>query len=485
MKVDLVFIEQAGKTSGKGIPLTGGEDGGEFAALLNQALAIELSLQEDPEAEQQIYESSEELQEDQLPSAKQLLQNTWPGDVDERGDASLGVEQQSGSSELMLMNLFAGKSESVNSESLKNGKSGPPDQSAANSQVVAGKQMQPVQQSGDAQAGFQATPGAEKVEGMEAPAAGVKEAELTAKETEKAVIAEQSKTGKAGELAGAMKPAPEKEASFTAVANGRETPEQPGKEKLPDLEKGNYLDRQTTGKTGQLNGIETGESKSENVRQSLQESKSEVHLAGKVNKTGSESTESKVREADLRVVNRSTVPPQAENSLHAQSSAIQGDQALRSEAVLQADRTAGMRETVLQQVEGKLVYLRESGTAPAEMRLTLHPPELGEVTIRVFSKQGKMSATVLAESALVKEILESSITELRQRVNFVDIQFEQLDFSSSNNQSDHSGKSARRFEGQFLNRAGPAGEEMDVQGDLSGNLQAASQAERNAVDYWA
>lgn len=93
---------------------------------------------------------------------------------------------------------------------------------------------------------------------------------------------------------------------------------------------------------------------------------------------------------------------------------------------------AALRQNVLDQLEGKLVYLRERASFPAEMRFTVNPPELGEVTIRVFSRQGKLSATIMAQSQLVKEVIESSVYALRQKMNFGSIQFEQLDvFTSS------------------------------------------------------
>jgi len=167
-----------------------------------------------------------------------------------------------------------------------------------------------------------------------------------------------------------------------------------------------------------------------------------------------------------------------------QQPAALGDQAVRSDSILQPQQSANLRESVMQQVEGRLIYLRESGVNPAEMRLTLHPPELGEVTVRVFSKQGKLSASIIAESSLVKEILESSIAELKQRMNFVHIQFEQLDFSTAGKQS---GGSDRSGEGSgFGGRASGEHDSLQFGEDGQPVLSNAPPDQINGgIDYWA
>ncbi len=171
-----------------------------------------------------------------------------------------------------------------------------------------------------------------------------------------------------------------------------------------------------------------------------------------------------------------------------------GQASIRSSDVLQPGKTAAshldnLRENVMQQIEGRLTYIRENSTLPAEMRLTLNPPELGEVTIRVFSKNGQLSASIITESALVKEILESSITELRQRINFVNIQFEQLDISTSGEPakgSDYSGDGgagAGRYSDRSEDAAGsvPLENEQDIS---DGSSQYAAGDSGSGIDYW-
>ncbi|MGB4517035.1 MAG: hypothetical protein WBI65_05365, partial [Dethiobacteria bacterium] len=68
-------------------------------------------------------------------------------------------------------------------------------------------------------------------------------------------------------------------------------------------------------------------------------------------------------------------------------------------------RWPGLTEGVLDQLTAYCAYFRERGEAPAEIRLALNPPQLGELLIRVFSRQGKLSAKIIAEVAVVKEML--------------------------------------------------------------------------------
>ena len=168
-----------------------------------------------------------------------------------------------------------------------------------------------------------------------------------------------------------------------------------------------------------------------------------------------------------------------------QQPSIQGDHSVRAEAVLQSQQNPNLRESVMQQLEGRMIYLRETGNNPAEMRMILHPPELGEVTIRVFSRQGKLSASIIAETPLVKEILESSISELRQRLNFVEIQFEQLDLSTSGRQSGESDRPARNFNPDELAQLGlDRPKQLNDEG-VNDPLRASPGGETMGVDYFA
>lgn len=142
------------------------------------------------------------------------------------------------------------------------------------------------------------------------------------------------------------------------------------------------------------------------------------------------------------------------------------------------------RESVLQQVTGRLVYLRETAQLPAEMRLTLHPPELGAVTVRVFSRQGQLSAAIYAESALVREILESSVSELRQRFNFLSIEFSQTDMAHAGRHSGSEAGSSNtpgREENSHMSRF-PSSERREEVAALDPVPQSGAGV---SIEYWA
>ncbi len=169
-----------------------------------------------------------------------------------------------------------------------------------------------------------------------------------------------------------------------------------------------------------------------------------------------------------------------------QQPGVQGDEALQANKVVQQQGAATLRESVMQQLEGRLNYFRESGNLPAEMRLTLHPPELGEVTIRVFSSKGKLSASIIAESAVVKEILESSISELRQRLNFVNIQFEQLDFSTAGKETGagSSGRSDSSLDYEFAAQRKDGSSVSDDEEGIGLSSEPPVGIE-SGIEYWA
>ncbi len=143
-----------------------------------------------------------------------------------------------------------------------------------------------------------------------------------------------------------------------------------------------------------------------------------------------------------------------------------------------------MRDNILQQVEGRLTYIRENGTTPAEMRLTLHPPELGEITIRVFSKQGQLSASILTDSALVKEILESSVSELRQRLNLVNIEFEQNDGFNSGPQSEGFDQSGANNSNRSRDLPGQQGSESELETSGKSPPPDSADQSRRGIDFW-
>jgi flagellar hook-length control protein FliK len=49
-------------------------------------------------------------------------------------------------------------------------------------------------------------------------------------------------------------------------------------------------------------------------------------------------------------------------------------------------------------------------------RLNLHPPELGQIQIEISLESNKLSATVITETQVVKELMESNLGQLRQHL---------------------------------------------------------------------
>lgn len=73
------------------------------------------------------------------------------------------------------------------------------------------------------------------------------------------------------------------------------------------------------------------------------------------------------------------------------------------------------RENLLEQLSARVVYLRERGEFPAEMRLYLKPPALGEIVVRVAAAQGRVAVQFVA-AAPARELLQSCLGELRLRL---------------------------------------------------------------------
>ena len=144
-----------------------------------------------------------------------------------------------------------------------------------------------------------------------------------------------------------------------------------------------------------------------------------------------------------------------------------------------------LRQGVLEQLEGKLIYLREGHSHPAEMRLTLNPPELGELTIRVFSKQGKFSATIAAGSELVKEIIESSLQELRLKMNMLDIRFEQLDVYTTGGSNQDAGDAAAGFGATRLQNLQAAGLRQEAAEQGTALAPQSTDKSQHLIDYLA
>ncbi|HHW73838.1 MAG TPA: flagellar hook-length control protein FliK [Firmicutes bacterium] len=90
--------------------------------------------------------------------------------------------------------------------------------------------------------------------------------------------------------------------------------------------------------------------------------------------------------------------------------------------------TAG---SILERLGGSCTYFKEKVDFPAEVRIFLDPPELGEILIRVSSKEGRLSAKIIVEAGAVKEMLAGSLRELQQRFEQNELHFERIELFSA------------------------------------------------------
>lgn len=99
-----------------------------------------------------------------------------------------------------------------------------------------------------------------------------------------------------------------------------------------------------------------------------------------------------------------------------------------------------LKERVFKQLEARMAYFRETGAAPAEIRISLRPPSLGDVLVRVFSGKGRLSAEILVEALSVKELMESSLVELKHRFMEMNLQFEKVELFSADREPGGGGR---------------------------------------------
>ncbi|MDI6617545.1 MAG: flagellar hook-length control protein FliK [Clostridiales bacterium] len=70
------------------------------------------------------------------------------------------------------------------------------------------------------------------------------------------------------------------------------------------------------------------------------------------------------------------------------------------------------KEDVLNQIYDKIKLLRNNGVS--ELRVSLKPPELGDIDIKLVMEKGNMLSKIIVENSHVKDMLESSIPEIKE-----------------------------------------------------------------------
>ena len=102
--------------------------------------------------------------------------------------------------------------------------------------------------------------------------------------------------------------------------------------------------------------------------------------------------------------------------------------------VLPTKSTQVLDQSILDQVKGQ-IKLTELGAGTTEIRMTLTPETLGEVSMRISTQNGVITAQFVAASQRVKEILESNFNQLKEELNEKGIQVGELSVSVQQDQT--------------------------------------------------
>jgi hypothetical protein len=102
-------------------------------------------------------------------------------------------------------------------------------------------------------------------------------------------------------------------------------------------------------------------------------------------------------------------------------------------------RLESVKSAVVEQVLEKIVFSRtESGEAKVFIRLK--PPALGEVEISLQMDDGRLTGRIVTESLLVRELLEASLGQLRQRLEAQQLHVAELTVSLGQEKGFHHGR---------------------------------------------
>lgn len=92
----------------------------------------------------------------------------------------------------------------------------------------------------------------------------------------------------------------------------------------------------------------------------------------------------------------------------------------------------------------------------SETKIQLHPQELGQIQVKLIANNGQISAQLITETALGKELLEGQISQLKQSLIQQGYQVDRIEVQqappSSNLNNDFKGSSSFNFAGQNSSR---------------------------------
>jgi flagellar hook-length control protein FliK len=123
------------------------------------------------------------------------------------------------------------------------------------------------------------------------------------------------------------------------------------------------------------------------------------------------------------------------------------ESAVQTSAVRASARSVVDAGDVMNQVMSRI---RTAGDSFSEIRLTLKPENLGDITLRVATQNGIVTAQFVAESERVREIIEANFNQLRDVLTEQGINFSEL--SVSVRQEDRDAQMAQFEQGRQANR---------------------------------
>jgi flagellar hook-length control protein FliK len=140
-------------------------------------------------------------------------------------------------------------------------------------------------------------------------------------------------------------------------------------------------------------------------------------------------------------------------------------------------------KAVIDQIVKKAIL--EVGKGKSELKISIKPDELGALTIKVVAEGLKTRAAIVAESSMIKEIIEQNIDELRMslsknglKIDAVDVSVEQ-DVSGRSNTREEYARHIRNME--LFGRQGKS----NPNGREGGNKSSTSRVKETAIDFYA
>lgn len=105
---------------------------------------------------------------------------------------------------------------------------------------------------------------------------------------------------------------------------------------------------------------------------------------------------------------------------------------------------------ILNQINEKLYNIKTTGSSNEKIEMILKPESLGKINIQLQTEKGALSATLIAESPQVKEILEKNIDTLRNNLSAQGVNVNNLTVKVAETHKSESGN-MDFAQGQFLN----------------------------------